>query len=287
MVRREPLRKAQFGNSLLHNARVSDRNPQAREMADESMVRTLSAQAEAIWPQEEPLVRRYAPRDVLDVGCGTGEFSSRAAALFPQAKVIGVDLLESHLELARTRFTLGNLTFRQADAFELPFANASFDLVVCRHVLQAIPHAERVLAEMVRVARPGGRLHVIAEDYDMIFATSPRLDLARFWREAPRAYGAAVGVDLFIGRNIYHHLRALPVDDIQIDYVHVDTQRVPRDTFARIFEAWRDGYTETLAQHLGWSLEKVRDHFDATIECIRDPDRFALWVVPVVTCRVR
>lgn len=153
LVSGDSRRKAQFGNSLLHNARVSDRNPQAREMADESMVRTLSAQAEAIWPQEEPLVRRYAPRDVLDVGCGTGEFSSRAAALFPQANVIGVDLLESHLELARTRFPLGNLTFRQADAFELPFANASFDLVVCRHVLQAIPHAERVLAEMVRVAR--------------------------------------------------------------------------------------------------------------------------------------
>ena len=87
-------------------------------------------------------------------------------------------------------------------------------------MLQAIPNAERVLAEMVRVARPGGgRLHVIAEDYDMIFASSPRLDLARFWREAPRTYGAAVGVDLFIGRNIYHHLRALPVDDIEIDYV--------------------------------------------------------------------
>jgi ubiquinone/menaquinone biosynthesis C-methylase UbiE len=266
---------------------VSDRNPQAREMADESMVRTLSAQADAIWPQEEPLVRRYAPRDVLDVGCGTGEFSSRAAALFPQAKVTGVDLLESHLELARSRYSLPNLTFRQADAFELPFADGSFDLVVCRHVLQAIPNAERVLAEMVRVARPGGWLHVIAEDYDMIYASSPRLDLARFWREVPRAYGEAVGVDLFIGRHIHHHLRALPVDDIQIDYVHVDTQRVPRETFAQIFEAWRDGYVETLATHTGWTREKMRDHFDATIECIRDPERFALWVVPVVTCRVR
>ena len=42
----------------------------------------LAAQAEAIWPQEEPLVRRYAPRDVLDVGCGTGEFSSRPRRCF-------------------------------------------------------------------------------------------------------------------------------------------------------------------------------------------------------------
>lgn len=58
-------------------------SPQAREMADESMVRNLAAQAEAIWPQEEALVMRYvlpARAEVLDVGCGTAEIVSRLAA---------------------------------------------------------------------------------------------------------------------------------------------------------------------------------------------------------------
>jgi SAM-dependent methyltransferase len=279
--------RPQIGNSLLHPAAVSDRNPQAKEMADESMIRTLAAQAEAIWPEEEPLVRRYAPRSVLDVGCGTGEFSSRVAAMYPEAKVVGVDLIEEHLELARRRYTHPNLTFRQADAFELPFERDSFDLVVCRHVLQAIPTPERVVAELVRVAKPGGHLHLIPEDYEMIFAAPARLDIQSFWTSAPRKYGAALGIDLFIGRNIYHHLRQLPVDDIQIHYAHVDTYRTPRETFARIFEAWRDGYAETLVPHLGWPIEKVRDYFDATIECIRNPDGFALWLVPIVSCRVR
>lgn len=258
-------------------------------MADESMVRNLAAQAEAIWPQEEPLVRRHAPRSVLDVGCGTGEFSSRIAAVFPEARVTGVDLLEPHLALARQRYAgFGDrLKFQQADAFGLPFETGSFELVACRHMLQAVPTPERVLAEMVRVTRPGGVLHVIPEDYEMIFAAPTRIDVTPFWHQGPRRYGAASGTDLFIGRNIYHHLRALPVDDIDIQYVHVDTQRVPRETFARIFTAWRDGYAETLALHLGWSVDKVRDHFDATIECILDPNGFALWLVPVVSCRVR
>jgi SAM-dependent methyltransferase len=278
--------RPQIRNCLLHAARVTDRNPQAREMADESMIRTLAAQAEAIWPQEVPLVRRYTPRAVLDVGCGTGEISSRIAAMFPDAQVTGVDLIESHLELARRRYALPNLTFRQADAFELPFERQAFDLVVCRHVLQAIPTPERVLAELVRVCRPGGHLHVIAEDYEMIFAAPARLDIQSFWTTGPRTYGAATGIDLFIGRNIHHHLRALPVEDIEVHYAHIDTYRVPRETFARIFEAWRDGYSETLAPHLGWPVERVRDHFDATIECIRNPDGFALWLVPIVTCRV-
>ncbi|CAN5879253.1 hypothetical protein BH11MYX3_BH11MYX3_22870 [soil metagenome] len=142
------------------------RNPQAKEMADESMVRNLAAQADAIWPQELPILRRHALPEapaILDVGCGTGEISSRLAEVFPRSTVTGVDLLEPHLELARERYAgLGDrLTFRQADAFELPFPARSFDLVVCRHLLQAVPHPENILAEMVRVARPGAVLHVI------------------------------------------------------------------------------------------------------------------------------
>ncbi|HQR30993.1 MAG TPA: SAM-dependent methyltransferase, partial [Anaeromyxobacteraceae bacterium] len=61
---------------------AQDLNPQREHMADESMVRTLAAQVEAVWPQELPLLRRYplpaAPR-ILDAGCGTGEASRRLA----------------------------------------------------------------------------------------------------------------------------------------------------------------------------------------------------------------
>ncbi len=257
-------------------------------MADESMVRNLAAQAEAIWPQEEPIVRGYgAPTDILDVGCGTGEITSRIARLFPEARVTGVDLLEPHLALARSRYAgLGDrVQFRRADAFELPFERASFDLVVCRHVLQAVPQPERVLAELVRVARPGARLHLLLEDYDMIHAAPARLDVGSFWHVAPRVLAGATGVDTHIGRNVHRHLRALPLDDVRIDYAIVDTQRVPRETFAAIIEAWRDGYADDISAYMGLPPSDVRDHFDATIECIRNG--YAVWFVPLVSARVR
>src|SRR5213083_1801599 len=85
---------------------VTDLNPQAKQMADESMVRNLDAQARAIWPQEVELIRRYRLPDdirILDAGCGTGEAAWRLAELFPRAEVLGVDIIDSHLELARAR----------------------------------------------------------------------------------------------------------------------------------------------------------------------------------------
>jgi hypothetical protein len=139
------------------------------------------------------------------------------------------------------------------------------------------------MAQLVRVLRPGGVLHLIPEDYDMIHAAPTRIDVSWFWHAAPRAYGPAIDVNLHIGRHAYHHLRALAVDSIRYDYVHVDTLRVPRATFAEIFTAWRDGFAETCAKYLAKTEAEIRDYFDATIECIRDPNGYALWVVPVVT----
>jgi ubiquinone/menaquinone biosynthesis C-methylase UbiE len=266
--------------------RGMDRNPQAKQMADESMVRTLAAQIEAIWPQEEPIVgANAAPSKILDVGCGTGEFTSRVARLFPAARAVGVDLVDASLELARARCAdLGDrVRFDRGDAYELPFADATFDFVACRHVVQAIPDAPRVLGELVRVLAPGGRLHVIAEDYGMIHVVSPQVDLAKFWFETPRAFARATGTDLHIGRHIVGHLRALPIADVAMHYIAVDTLRVPRATFAAIFEAWRDGYVPALFEHVGTPEAELRAAFDATIAAIRDSDGYALWHVPLVT----
>src|SRR5882757_5848992 len=115
----------------------STSSPQAKEMADESMVRTLAAQAEAIWPQEEPIAARHPPTGVvLDLGCGTGEITARFAERFPQASFVGVDLEEPHLERARARCAAfgSRVRFEVADAMALPYDDATLDLVVCRHV---------------------------------------------------------------------------------------------------------------------------------------------------------
>jgi ubiquinone/menaquinone biosynthesis C-methylase UbiE len=193
---------------------TADLNPQRKQMADESMVRNLDAQARAIWPQEKQFVRRYAlpqsPR-ILDAGCGTGEGARRFAEYFPGAQVLGVDIIDAHLELAKTYSSAfaPRLSFEHRSIFDLELPKQTFDLVICRHVLQAIPHPEKVLAELVRVTRPGGLLHLIPEDYGMIHFERGDLDLDRFWHLAPREFGSATGTDFEIGRHCFGHLTAL------------------------------------------------------------------------------
>lgn len=265
-----------------------EHNPQYEQMVHESMVRNLAAQIEAIWPQEAPLFARYglAPdARIVDVGCGTGEATLRLAGMMPRAEITGVDLIESHLEhaRARTRHLGPRVRFETGNAFALPHADATFDLAVCRHVLQAVPGPEGVIRELLRVTRPGGRLHLLAEDYGMIFMHPTRLGAERFWSVVPAAFGPALGTDLFVGRHAYTLLRAAGALDITLDYVIVDTLRVPRETLARIFEAWRDGYAGGIAQHAPLPLEEAVAHFDDMIACIRDPDGYAVWMVPVLS----
>ncbi len=98
---------------------------------------------------------------VLDVATGTGE----AALAFAEtgAEVVGVDLSEQMLRVARRKNRFPNAGFLRADAAELPFSNASFDVASVCFALHEMPHSvrERVLGEMARVTKAGGRLIVV------------------------------------------------------------------------------------------------------------------------------
>jgi ubiquinone/menaquinone biosynthesis C-methylase UbiE len=113
------------------------------------------------------VVRGRAPLDALDVGCGTGFLSLELAAR--GHRVTGIDFAPQMLaEAQRKAATQEGLPvrFEEGDAEALRFSDASFDLVITRHVLWTLPHPEAAIDEWIRVLRPGGRLAIIDSQFD-------------------------------------------------------------------------------------------------------------------------
>jgi ubiquinone/menaquinone biosynthesis C-methylase UbiE len=101
---------------------------------------------------------------VLDVCCGAGGSALPAAELVgSKGKVIGVDIAQALLELARTKAAQRNLTnieFELGDMVALRFAGESFDAVVCVFGIFFVPDMEVAVRELWRCVRPGGQLAV-------------------------------------------------------------------------------------------------------------------------------
>jgi len=112
-------------------------------------------------PYAADLVNRLKPRaakDVLELACGTG-IVTRALleGLKPRPRLVATDLNEPMLHYARSKVASApGLEWRQADASDLPFPDASYDAVVCQFGVMFVPDKLAAMKEARRVLRPGG-----------------------------------------------------------------------------------------------------------------------------------
>jgi SAM-dependent methyltransferase len=91
---------------------------------------------------------------VLDAGCGTGRYSAAWRRLFPQARVVGVDVNRAILHGGQVE--AGALAPVNANLETLPFPSGTFDVVMSRGVIQHTAHPRQALGELLRVCKPGG-----------------------------------------------------------------------------------------------------------------------------------
>jgi 2-polyprenyl-6-hydroxyphenyl methylase/3-demethylubiquinone-9 3-methyltransferase len=96
-----------------------------------------------------------SPMRVLDIGCGAG-FLANALAREEGFVVTGIDASAPSLAVAASHDTTGAVTYEVADAYALPYATGSFDVVCAMDFLEHVVFPERVVAEAARVLRPGG-----------------------------------------------------------------------------------------------------------------------------------
>ncbi len=141
------------------------------------------------------------------------------ARTYPQADVTGVDLREQYLDFARSRAReeeIQNLIFRSADVFALPFADATFDVVWTKYLLQWLKEPKRALKELKRVTRPGGT--VVSCDFSG-FAIEHYPVTLEFDQQVRHVMTALVDCD--IGRKVSSMMISLGLQDVTVE-IEVD-----------------------------------------------------------------
>ncbi len=257
-------------------ARAEARHPDPWRDADgqthvDEMAKSLEARGRT--PAQSRLRRRFlkfvpveAGARVLEVGCGTGVVVRDLARLVGRrGEIVGVDLSRRLLararELCRDAGRGPRIALRVADGASLPFAAGRFDAALAITVILHVPDPLRVVREMARVTRPGGRVGLQDQDFGVVAVTHPDRALTE---RIMRGVAERVYAEPHSGRRLPGLLRSAGLVDVRLlTDVYQDTTLEPwTKTFlerraeravrfgivdAPTAERWLDGFTDVVA----------------------------------------
>jgi len=171
------------------------------------------------------------PKDslVLEAGCGVGAQTRIIATKNPDSNFISVDLSEDSINEAKDvtkSLGINNVEFKQADIYNLPFKDGTFDSVIICFVLEHLRNPIQALKETKRVLKKGGTMIVIEGDHGSTF----------FYPDSEYAYSAIncqiqlqrqSGGNSNIGRELYPLLKSIDFSNISVSprMVYVDASR--------------------------------------------------------------
>jgi SAM-dependent methyltransferase len=222
--------------------------------------------------------------DVLDAGCGVGSIALDVAPMVAPGQVSGVDVDAGQIEAARRTAVergIDNAEFQTGSVLELPFDDASFDVVYSNAVLMYLPDPVEALREMHRVLRPGGLAAVSDDDLGTIVMTPENPDL----RRGPELFEGAVAHE---GGNTRYsrNLRALMTEagfartrgfaTAPETYGEADGTRWFAEVAIGVLGAPR--MAEVIVEE-GWA---TREELDRVLAALREwgarPDAFGAWL---------
>jgi len=179
---------------------------------------------------------------LLDVGCGPGSITRGLAEHLAPGEVVGIELSKEALASAREDAAargLGNLRYVEGSVYELPFADASFDVVFAHQVLQHLKEPSAAIREMLRVLRTGGWLAVRDVDWGTVAYWPPDPWLDRFLEVHVKTWSQNGG-DPQMGRKLRAMMNASSVVDLRIS--------VSQWSYAGYAETreWGEAYAERL-----------------------------------------
>lgn len=128
----------------------------------------MSLNMDKLWRRKalQKIVTKDKSQKILDIACGTGDFSIAIAEhANPLTEIEGIDISEGMLEVMRTKLARrgldGRVSARLGDSESLPYPDNSFDRVTIAFGIRNFEHREKALEEILRVLKPCGRLVIL------------------------------------------------------------------------------------------------------------------------------
>lgn len=184
----------------------------------EGEIERLRIQAEAMAPFADSMLDIIGVSDgwsCLDIGCGPGGITTlMSKRCGPSGNVVGLDMDPFFLEVARARAP-ANVRFEQDDAYAAHLPSDSFDLVHMRFVASTSGDPERLIAEAVRLARPGGIVALQEPDGTTLncYPPHPAWDVLK---NALLGSFRSVGADLTLASRLYFLMYRSGLRDVQL-----------------------------------------------------------------------
>lgn len=207
-------------------------------------------------------VREHRPTRVLEIAAGTGISSASLARALPDADLVVTDLNEPMLSIAAGKLP-GSATLQVADAQELPFADGSFDAVVCQFGVMFLPDLDTGLAQARRVTRDGGVFVLSVWDhprFNRYAQSAHRIVVEMFPDDTPPFYEVPYACA---------DVEALRLALHAVGFEHVRAEVVPHSSRVERWEDFVDGFTRgnpmaAMVEQRGGDLARLQSDLTAT-----------------------
>jgi ubiquinone/menaquinone biosynthesis C-methylase UbiE len=217
--------------------------PTQTVLEDDEFITVLRLQEKLIWTHEQDILAEHGLRPglrIADICCGLGCFDIFLQRDFRPEYLTSVDHSRPLLKYAQqvlSEYGLENIEYQYGDAAALLLDDNSFDFVACRLSLQIFHEPEKILHELVRICRPGGRIYITNEMLGAVVAY-PNTEVIMRGYKAFLDVGRQGGVDLDMGPKGRFLLQGMGLEDIKISQINVSNTNSDPKELARVVELW-------------------------------------------------